>query len=296
MRRFLNTLSAAMAASCLAVSANAALLFSDSFDHANTTNYDTTNPQDASQGGSLASAIEFRSSKRALAIAGNQLSMTTGGTTSTHARGRFHDQTSLGSRYNFAPALAALGSGGSMTVTFDYNITAALGADRWMGFSFGTDDNVSGEPNTRINDVNTDLGIIIKAAGDVQYFNNGVLTSLPAAHSETGTAVPIAIQISYDSLLEGGNITLQSIKIGATEVLASPVTGFNWESNGVVPVGAIHLELENRNGSNFIDNFAINAVGVPEPGTWAFALVGVAIAGWIRCRRPRVTRVHFQQL
>ncbi|WP_442482208.1 hypothetical protein [Aeoliella sp. SH292] len=295
MKRLMKTMVATVVTSCFALSANAALLFSDSFDHANTTNYDTTNPQDASQGGSLASAIEFRSSKRALAIAGNQLSMVTGGTTSTHARGRFHDQAILGSRYNFAPALAALGSAGSMTVSFDYNITAALGGDRWMGFSFGTDDNVSGEPNTRINDVNTDLGIIIKAAGDVQYFNNGVATTLAAAHAETGTAVPVAIRISYDSLLEGGNITLQSIKIGATEVLDSPVTGFNWESNGVVPVGAIHLELENRNGSNFIDNFAINAVGVPEPATWLLGLASATAVGWIRCRRPRVTREQSQQ-
>src|SRR5690606_29954494 len=110
---------------------------------------------------------------------------------------------------------------------------------------------------------------------DIQYFNDGTPTSLPAAHSETGTAVPVAIRISYDSLLDGGNIVLESIMVGATETLPAPVSGFNWETNGVVPLNAIHMELENRNGSNFIDNFAINAVGVPEPATWALTLLGV---------------------
>jgi len=251
--------------------AGAAVLFTDNFNRSDTDNIDAAGSQNASQGGILASSIELRSSKQTLDIIGGQLGLP------SHSRARFHDESNLGSRYDFAPALAAVGSSGVITVSWTWNAASADAID-WTGFSFGTDNNTGGEPDVRVNDITTDLGVLVKLNGDVEYFDNGAVTTLAGAHTASGL-IPISLSVAYASLADGGALTLLSILVGGVEILDSPVSTFSWNFDDG---SQIHFELEGRYGNpNLIDDLSI--VAVPEPS--AFCLGALGIFGLLRRRR-----------
>ncbi|GAA5484579.1 PEP-CTERM sorting domain-containing protein [Haloferula sargassicola] len=246
-------LSSLVALSALSQTAGAVVLFSDTFDRSDTTNIDDAGSQNSTQGGLLATNIELRSSKQTLDIISGQLGLP------SNSRARFHDEANAGSRYDFSSALAAFGSSGLMTVTWDWNASAADPGD-WTSFSFGTDDDTSLEPDVRVNHSTTDLGVLVKLNGDVEYFDNGVATTLTAAHSATGS-IPISISVAYASLDNGGTLTLQSVMVGGAETLSSPVSTFAWDFDDG---SQVHLEFEGRGGNpNLVDNLTISVV--PEP-------------------------------
>lgn len=248
-------------------SASGVVLFSDSFNHADSSNYDVVS-QDSSQGGTLATTINTSSSRVVNEISGNQLLLNRNNLNS-QARTRFHDQDS-GGRFDFNSTLAGIGSSGSITVSFDW--TPSPTTD-WIGFSFGTDNDTSGEPTVRVNHATTDLGVLVKPGGDVEYFDNGPGVTLSGAHSETGPTLPISITVSYASLSNGGALTLESVLVGSTETISSPVSTFAWDFDDGTE---IHLELESRAsnnaGTSLIDNLSISAI--PEPSTTILGALG----------------------
>lgn len=252
--------------------AGAVVLFSDSFDRDDTTSIDSAGSQNSSQGGLLATNIELRSSKQTLDIISGQLGLP------SNSRARFHDETNLGSRYDFSSALASVGSSGVMTVSWDWDTTAADDGD-WTGFSFGTNNDTSLEPDVRVANSTTDLGILIKLNGDIEYFDNSTTpTTLTAAHSASGL-IPISISVAYASLAEGGALTLQSVMVGGAETLASPISTFSWNYDDGTE---IHLELEGRSGNpNLIDNLTISAV----PEASVACLGGLGMLAMLRRRR-----------
>ena len=275
-KRILNAFTQLGAALVCAGSASGVVLFSDSFDQANTANYDTA-AQDSSQGGTLATTINTSSSRVLNEISGNQLVLErTGG--NNQARTRFHDQTA-GGRFDFSSALAGVGAAGSITVSFDWTPSPQT---QWIAFSFGTDNNITGEPTVRVNHATTDLGVLIEPGGNVQHFDNGSGTTIAGAHSETGATLPVSITASYASLANGGALTLESVLVGTTETISAPISTFAWAFDDG---NEIHLELESRAsanaGTSLIDNLSISAV--PEPSTALLGALGAL--GLMRRRR-----------
>ncbi|MBK1882526.1 hypothetical protein JIN85_08870 [Luteolibacter pohnpeiensis] len=266
-------LAAAIGLLALSQTAGAAVLFTDNFDRSDTDNIDAAGSQNSSQGGTLANSIEIRSSKQTLDIISGQLALP------SHSRARFHDEANPAERYDFAPALAMVGSSGIITVSWLWDATLADSSD-WTGFSFGTDNNTSGEPDVRVNDTTTDLGVLVKLNGDVQYFDNGVATTLTGVHSASGL-IPITLSVEYASLENGGNLTLLSILVDGVETLDSEVSTFSWNFDDG---SEIHFELEGRYGNpNLIDNLSISADAVPEPSV--ICLCGLGILSLLRRQR-----------
>lgn len=142
-------------------------LFSDAFTRAGTGNYEGVIPQNSSEGAALATSIELRSSKVTFDIVNQLVEPANNG--NAGPRARTHDQSNTGNRYDFSSDLAAIGSLGSITVSFDFHMESD-----WLAFCFGTDNNIGAtEPNIRVNHSTTDLGVFVKPTGDVQYFDNG---------------------------------------------------------------------------------------------------------------------------
>ena len=229
------------------------LLFKDIFDTADTSNFDG-----ASTGGrltgTLASAVELKSSMVQQSINGNQLRMFN--TSVGSGRLRFHEKGN-NTRFNFAAGITgtSITSAGGMRFEFDFTPVDTTGTE-WFSFSAGINDSAppAVEPGMRVNHAGTDFGILFRNNGGTQRFDNGIGV-------DTGSSAPslmshhITIDLIFNSFGDTQSVTAIS-KVGSVQVDSHT---FQWDNNA----GVISFEIGTNIAGTKIDNLAISTI--PEP-------------------------------
>lgn len=242
------------------------LILADNFNAANNTNFDNSD-QTGRRSGLLGADVQLRSSRIQQQILSNQLLMNkpaSGGS----GRIRFHDAANLATWHDFATGAAgsAILLDGGFRVEFDWTPTNTT-SDNWVSYSVGIAGQGVAEPSTRVNNAETDFGILFRQNGGTQFFDNGVATP---GTSFVATSAPrhVVIDYSFSSFADGTNVSITA-SVDSSGPLAS--TTFQWANN----VGALYMELGAYENGTLIDNFSITTL--PEPSISALAgLIGSA--------------------
>lgn len=256
---------AAIALSAALQSATAStLLYSDNFNVPDTNSLDGSD-QTGRHSGLLANDILLRSGGVQQEIAGNQLTFKTADPT---GRVRFQP-TSLPANtlYDFAAGTSgtAILSAGGFQVDFDWtpdNNTAPA----WLSFSLGY---TSFDETIRINQSQTDFGILFRNNGETVLFDNGAGTSGSNFDVSGGAYQRHAtLTFAFGSFADGANVAANAY---VDNVLVG-TSNFTWDNNA----GALYLELGNIESVKQLDNVSISTV--PEPTSLALvALAGVSV-------------------
>lgn len=257
------------------------LILSDNFNGRDNTNFDESD-QTGRRGGLLGPSVQLRSSRIQQQISGNQLlanapANPTGGS----GRIRFQEAASLPTNvwHDFAsgPAGAAILLDGGFRVEFDWTPTGNT-VDRWVSFSVGIAAQpvapVS-EPSTRVNDGQTDFGILFRENGASQFFDNGVAVT-GGSFAATTAARHVLIDYTFNSFADGSSVGVAA-SVNGTNVATRT---FDWDSNS----GVLYMELGSYQNGTLFDNFSLSSLSrVPEPSTWV--LGGLLAAGAVLRRR-----------
>jgi hypothetical protein len=255
----------------------AALLFSDNFNVANTTNFDTSDTTGRNSG-LLASDIILRSGGVVHAIANNQLNFknpTNDGTGS----GRIRIQTAFASPaslFDFASGVSGtqILADGGFRVEFDWTPPSNT-APEFIALTVG---NTTFDSGFQVANAGTDYGLLLRHNGNVQVFDSGTVIQTPTFSVPTVTTHHASIDFFLTSFADGATVTAKPSIDGVQ--LGSPVN-FTWAGNS----GVINLELENNSTPTLtLDNLSISTV--PEPTSLALlGCVGLIAAGSRRSRR-----------
>jgi len=193
-------------------------------------------------------------------------------------RVRFQDAAALpgDALWNFAS-----GAGGSQILQdknfrFAFDWTPADNTStNWISLSVGI--NVF-DIATRVNDAQTDFGILFRNNGGTQLFDNGAATTGGNFNVPIVATHHAQIDFSFTSFADGSNVIATPSVDGVP--VGTPFT-FQWDNDG----GVMNLELGNLAGGTKLDNISISTVAVPEPSAvWLLAMAGVGVAA-IRRRR-----------
>ncbi len=246
-------------------SSGSIVLFSDSFDTADSGSLDAS-IQGARRSGTLEGDIQVRSWGAQQAIAGNQLLFP-----GLNSGVRFENEAGpFGGTNRFDWAAGSTGAdilaAGGFTVSFDWT-PATNDADQWVSFQVGTVNDDSG------NLTDDDYGILFRRNGGTERFDNTV--NLGAGGSFPATTVARAVEINYafSSFADGASVTATSTVDGVQ--VASDT--FTWDGNG----GEMRMELGHNASGELVDNLTVSIV--PEPSS--LMLCGLAMAGFISRRR-----------
>lgn len=238
------------------------LVWSDNFNVADTGNLDTA----ATAGrlsGPLAGTVFLRSALALQTIAGNQLSMVAG---TSSGRVRFQDSNGW---YNWAAGTqaASILAAGGLRVEFDWTPTSTT-TDQWVSFNIGH----SGvEPAMRVNDGQTDYGILFRGNGGTQRFDNGAGTTTTSFAAGAG-AKHVVLNFGFMSFADGSPVTAR-VTVDGVQVDSY---SFTWNNNG----GALYMELETLVTGMKIDNYSVSIPVTPNTyATWAAANAGGQGAG-----------------
>jgi hypothetical protein len=274
--------SAGLAAVCLLLSAavpysTAALIFADNFNAPDTNNLDGSD-QTGRRSGLLAADVAIRSSYIQHGIVNNQLDFLR--RIDGPGRIRFQSALSLSNIWwNFASGLsgAEILSQGGLRIDFDW-FPSDNTADDWVSFNLGFLGIAAGEPSFRVNDPQTDFGILFRNNGGTQYFDNGAATTGLNFDVSGLLQHHVTLTYSLSSFADGANVSVSALVDGMS-VLDGQL--FQWENNS----GELYMELGTLAAGTRIDNFAISSV--PEPS--GAALIGAASLGLASLRRRRRT-------
>ncbi len=170
-------------------------------------------------------------------------------------------------RYDWAGGSAGadiLASGG-ITITYDWTPTD-VGSSEWHAWSLGTGNGDSTD-TSRVNNSDTDYGILIRQNGGTQRFDNG--SSLGTGNSiptTDNTPLAVALSLSFDSFADGSNVTAVTT-IGGTEIASDT---FQWDGNA----GALRFEIGCNEDGHRIDNLEISTFS--PAGSYAIDLDNAA--------------------
>lgn len=215
------------------------LLFSDSFDAPNTTNFNTS-VLTGRLSGTLASEVFLRSWGVQQQISGNQVLLPAGGGL------RFENVNGTPggtNRFDWAAGVTGqliLASGG-FTVSFDWT-PPGLTTSNWISFQVGTDNADTG------NLTDDDYGILFRQNGGTERFNGALIgDGLPF----TPTPGPRKVVIKFDvtSFADDASVTATS-SVDGTQVA---VDTFLWRGNN----GEMRMELGNNDPGQLIDNLTV---------------------------------------
>lgn len=245
-------------------SASATIIFADNFDAPNTSVLDTSD-QTGRISGLLGTSVGLRSQGSQHHISGNKLLMRkTGG---GEKRVRFHDPQSTDDDWiDFASGAAGTDilANGGFRVEFDWTpVTTASG--NWLSVDMGIAAKSAGEPSFRVNNGDTDFGFLMSENGDVQYFDNGVVTDIPGAYSPTAGESHVVVDYAFASFADGSNATA-SASIDGVSIFSN--AAFQWDGN----LGVLNMELGEFSHGTLIDNLVISTV--PEPSSILLIVLG----------------------
>ena len=228
-----------------------ALLFSDNFNVADTTNFDGASLT-GRRSGSLASTVFLRSALTQQHIDGNRLEMIkAGGNT---GRVRFQDAGGWHDWAGGAEGATILADGG-LRVEFDWtNINTGTGD--WISFNIGHSGPGAGEPGFRVNHAQTDYGILLRGNGGVQRFDNAAGSAL-TGFTPTLTPQHVKIDFTFNSFADGSAVNAVAT-VGGTQV---DDYNFTWNNNG----GELYMELGSLLTGMLIDNYSISTLGPAAP-------------------------------
>ena len=244
-----------------------ALLWKDTFNAPDTTNFDGADLTGRLSGTEAANTT-LRSWGFQQVINNNQLLLPNGGNGV-----RFGGQTT---RYDWAGGSvgpAILASGG-FVVTFDW-IPQDDTNNEWVSFQVGTINDDNG------NLTNDDYGILFRNNGASERFRNA-----PAPNGNQGAGTPfsatagniarqVEITYAFTSFADGSPVAVTS-KINGFTVTSDT---FNWDGNS----GAMRMELGNGVANTRIDNLAIRSI--PEPTGAALLASSLGLVALFRRRR-----------
>ncbi len=253
------------------VSATAStLIFADNFnasDQPNANHLDNSG-QLGRRSGLLGDSVQVRSSRIQHELINDQLHLKRHAA-SGDGRVRFHDLNPDGSAstvwHDFSTGIAgqAALAGGGYRISFDWTSTNSA-SDNWVAWSIGFPTLAAlAEPGTRVNNAETDFGILFRGNGGVQYFDNNVATTSTETFSAASLNHQVVIEFKFDSYAEGSDV-VASAWVDGTNVL--PGYTFQWNNNdGAVyfELGSYELPAADGAPGTLIDNLSISAI--PEP-------------------------------
>lgn len=238
---------------CLA--APGTVLWSDNFDAPNNTNFDSV-PVTGRLGGTLGVApdVVARSSGIQQQILSNQLRLGGGRVRfQTSPSGGWYDWAGSLGEPNSTPAAvdaaAMMIADGGMQITFDWVPTDNVQTD-WVNISLGF--GTVGEPQ-RIDNIETDYGVLLRNNGLTQKFDNGIAV-IAGAFPATETVRQVVYNFAFDSFADGATVR-SLVTVDGVQVAADT---FNWENN----LGQLYFNLETNEPGTLIDNLTVSTVPV----------------------------------
>lgn len=241
-----------------AVHANT-LLWSDTFDVPDAPNFDQA-PLTGRLGGALASTVFMRSAKVQQTIVGNQLRL--GG-------GRVRFQNTAG-WYDWAsgPEGADILADGGLRMEFDWTTTDTT-TPNWVSCDIGFPSNaILAEPVVRVNQAQTDYGILFRGNGGTQRFDNGAAT-ITGSFAAGAVTRHVVLNLGFQSFADGTNVKALAM-VDGTQVDSY---SFTWDNNS----GILYMEVGTNQAGMLIDNFKISTV----PAIYSTALAGTSFISGI---------------
>lgn len=256
--------------------AAADLLFSDNFNAPDNNNLDNSD-QTGRRAGIYGENIQVRSARIQHGIVGNQLNFLVEAT--GPGRIRFQDALALPTSiwWDFAAGASGatiLGDGG-LLVEFDW-IPADNTQDAWISANIGFLGQEAGEPVYRVNEPQTDFGILFRNAGGTQHFDNGAAVTGNTFDVSLLAPRHVSLLYSFNSFADGTDVTASAF-VDGVEILDDYV--FQWDNNN----GSLYFELGTLAIGTKIDNLMVSSI--PEPST--AGILGVACLGLASMRRRR---------
>jgi hypothetical protein len=254
-----------LALALLTIPSRATDILTDNFDAPDNANFDASS-QAGRRGGLLGPSVQLRSSMVQHGIVGNRLNLLRAG--GGEGRVRFHQAQNLGSWHDFAsgPAGATISTEDGFKVEFDWlplNNTDA----NWVEFSvgIGTVAQVGSEPAVRVNNAQTDFGILFRHNGGSQFFDNGAATNGGNAPATTALR-RVVIEYRFPDFNDGTSVSVTA-SVDGTAVVTNRV--FQWDNN----LGSLYMELGANASNTKIDNFVIRGLNpkfLPAASTRVF--------------------------
>lgn len=228
-------------------------LFSDNFTVANTTNFDGA-ALTGRRTGLLAEEVFVRSALVQQHIQDNQLRF------AGSSRVRFQN---TGGWQNWATgtASAPITAAGGVRVSFDW-IPVNNTSTNWISFDVGFPG--SGEPTTRVNDAQTDYGILFRHNGATERFDNGTNKGPGGSFTNVLTNRHVVIDYVFPDFNDSTTVKVRA-SVNGTVVTTSTIEGvlrpyelFTWENNA----GGLFMELGTNEAGQLIDNYTVSTVPV----------------------------------
>jgi hypothetical protein len=223
------------------------LLFSDTFNTADSASFDASSTAGRLTG-SLSTTVVLRSWGAQEQINNNQLLIPAAGNSGVrfeYAAGPFGGAN----RFDWAAGAtgAAILASGGFVVRFDWT-PAGNTTPNWISFQVGTVNADSG------NLTDDDYGILFRQNGNTERFDNTVNLGAGAAFNSPAAGVLRHAEITYrfTSFADGSMVTATSLVDGVQVASDS----FTWDNNA----GAMRMELGSNDAGNRVDNLRVSTI------------------------------------
>jgi hypothetical protein len=238
--------------SCSILAGAQTLLLRDTFDAPDTGNLDQSDQSGRRSG--AASNVQIRSSRIQHGIVGNQLNFLNNRT----GRIRFHDDsdndpTTAGAWYNWASASTGptLLESGGLRVEFDW-IAGNADSNNWVSINMGISGPGVAEPGFRVNQAETDVGLLFRFSGGTQVFDNGTGLGPQGSFTPTVGLRHVVVDFAFDTFDDGGTVGVTA-SVDGTEVYTG--NAFTWDNN----LGELYFEIGTLE-STLLDNVQISGL------------------------------------
>jgi len=254
----LNNITAALTALLLLANLQAgraqlaqATIYTDNFDVANTTDFDTSS-QSGRHSGLLANSVVPQSGGSELQIQ-NHLLVISGQPGSYDARMRFDPSTNYSGSYRWDWSSGTAGSSitasGGMVVSFNW--IPADSTANWISYSVGITPN--SDTSFRVTQTSTDCGLLLRNNGGFQAYKQGTL----GANANSGAFPVLATNVVtlyyyFNSWAPGSAVTLSAC-VNGNQIFTQ---SFTWTQTG----GVQNMELASYAANTRIGNVAIHAL------------------------------------